>query len=149
MYQQFRSATQEDVDYILELEALPQSRFVHGNDRAGHVANLNDSTMQYFIAEDINANRLGFALLHEEEDGTLEWRRIIIEATGGGIGRAFMVALIKRFDANSVPKIWLDVYEQNIKPQRLYQSLGFVVTKRIPYEGEPKGTLVIMERAHP
>lgn len=149
MYQQFRPATPEDIDYILELEALPQSHFVHGNDRATHTANLNNSAMFYFIAEDTAASRLGFAILRKEDDGNMEWRRIIIGSTGGGMGRAFMNDLLAHLDKMGTPKIWLDVYEENTKPQQLYKSLGFVETRRVPYGGEPKGTLVIMERARP
>ena len=148
-YSHFRNASHGDIDYIVKLEALPQSRYVHGNDRATHVANLNDNSMHYFIAEDTNGIALGFALLHEETSGVFEWRRVIIEAMGGGIGRAFMTGLLDHFDKQATSKIWLDVYADNTGPQHLYKSLGFIETRRIPYEGEPKGTLVIMERTHP
>lgn len=146
-FQTIRTASHDDIPYIMALEAMPENTYVHGYDAAKHHENLDKTDAHYFIAEDATGSRLGFAILFDDAHNQLEWRRIIVAEPGNGVGKAFMAAILAHFDAASQKTIWLDVYENNTRAQHVYRTLGFQEIRRKTYSGDPPGVLIIMERA--
>lgn len=145
-FQSLRKATLSDVPYIIELEARPENTYVHAYDETTHIAHLNDSEAYYFIGESADAERLGYAILFENDTGVIEWRRIIVGQPGKGAGTAFMQAVIDHFIALNRTKIWLDVYPENTRARRVYGKLGFVEVGEAPNPKNPSRRLIIMER---
>jgi len=148
-FHDIRPACENDIFFIHALEMDPANIFVHSWDEATHHANLLDPKHHYFIAEDIEKTSLGYAILIEDEAGSIEWKRIIVARRGNGIGSSFMEAILRHFShKNKTRKIWLDVYAQNDRARHVYQNLGFVETgedlKKVPGE-----RLVIMEYHQP
>ena len=141
-----RKATQNDIPFILALEAEPKNKYVHAYSEREHADNLANPEAHYFIAEDSAANPLGFAILFDNEPGRIEWRRIIVKSPGGGVGKQFMTAVIDYFQKQGAQSIWLDVYENNARARHVYRSLGFQETNKTSLQGKPGTTLVIMEK---
>lgn len=144
-FEQLRKATPDDLHFILALEANPANEYVHSYSEAQHSANLEKSTVHYFIAEDEIGEPLGFAILFDDGPGRIEWRRIIVDAPGKGVGQKFMRAVIDYFRESGAKSIWLDVYEINTRARHVYRALGFKETGQRPLAGNPNITLIIME----
>ena len=148
-FHSIRKATRDDVFFIRALEMDPANVFVHSWDKDAHIANLADPKFHYLIAEDIEREKLGYAILVDNEPGRVEWRRIIVARRGDGIGKAFMQAVLDYFFVSKKADcIWLDVYEKNDRARHVYGKLGFVETGEdlISVPGE---RLVLMERRPP
>jgi len=148
-FHKIRYAREEDIFFIYALELDPANIFVESWPEATHLANLHDPSYHYLIAENIEGTSLGYAILHDDEPGRVEWRRIIVARRGDGIGSAFMAAVLKHFfSEKNANNIWLDVYEQNDRARHVYEKLGFTETgedlKKIPGE-----RLLIMEHSRP
>lgn len=140
-----RKATPDDIFFIRALEMDPANVFVHSWNNEAHLANLADPKFHYLIAENIEGQRLGYAILLDNEPGRVEWRRIIVARRGGGIGKAFMQAVLEYFFVTQKAEcIWLDVYEKNDRARHVYGKLGFIETGEdlISVPGE---RLVLME----
>jgi ribosomal protein S18 acetylase RimI-like enzyme len=73
----------------------------------------------------------GFYWIEERED-TLHLHGLILkkEFQGQGIGTAALTMLSERF-ANKMDKIELGVYQANIGAIRLYEKLGFQITRNL------------------
>lgn len=144
-----RPATERDIPFILACEASPASAFVQGNDEATHQANLADSAFTYLIAEGECAEALGYAMLVTSDADRAEWRRIIVDKPGKGIGKIFMRSVINKMFANGTSAIWLDVFEDNERARHVYKSLGFLETHLEPAPNNPERNLVFMELKRP
>lgn len=144
-FHRLRKATPADLAFIVAVEANPEHTYVHSYSKQQHAANLAKSAAHYFIAESKAGEPLGFAILFDNCPGRIEWRRIIVDAPGRGVGKAFMRAVIEHFREMGAQSIWLDVYEVNARARHVYSALGFAETGRKPYEANPDVTLVIME----
>lgn len=144
-FHKLRKATPADIDFILKLEAKPENTYVHANTRAEHESQFQQAAFHYFLAENHDQTPLGFAMLVAESDLRIEWRRIIIDQPGGGIGSAFMKAVIAHFEQSNFQKIWLDVYEENDHARHVYRSLGFEEIRKRPLKNNPTVMQWVME----
>jgi len=73
---------------------------------------------------------LGFIILAgvENTNLSLEFRRIVIQSKGRGFGRQCL-QLIKEYCFKNIKfhRLWLDVFEDNLRALNLYKSEGFQV----------------------
>lgn len=145
-YQGFRKANVDDLSWIAGLEGLPENQFVAGEPLEAHEAHFKDNAFEYLIAEDDKGERAGYAQMVDSPNDRIEWRRIIIDCKGKGIGKAFMRDVIRHYRDNTQRlSIWLDVYADNARARHLYITLGFQETGEKPSPLFPGKMLVDME----
>lgn len=129
-----RRATPEDFAFIRRLAQRPENApFISDEDEAGLAAYLADRAACLLIWQE-DGRPAGFALFCEIGDpsGRVELRRLALDATGGGRGRALMAALIAYgFDVLGARRIWLDASGENLRAQHLYQAVGFTLEGRL------------------
>lgn len=73
-------------------------------------------------------DKVGFILLgNDEQNRSLEFRRMVVNPKGKGIGRQCL-QLVKKycFECLNYHRLWLDVFEFNHRAIHLYKSEGFV-----------------------
>jgi RimJ/RimL family protein N-acetyltransferase len=124
-----RAATAEDIPFIFETEHSPEFRECIGRwTRDEHEAAMRDPDTRYFIAIDDAGNSLGYVILCglQSENHNIELKRIVIRAPGRGYGKQILQLLLgKVFGEFGAHRLWLDVFEFNLRAQHVYRSLGF------------------------
>ncbi len=92
----------------------------------------------------------GFIILAglENQNLSLEFRRIVILSKGQGLGRQSL-QLVKQFCFNTLKfhRLWLDVFEDNQRAIHIYKSEGFKEEGRlrdIIKQGETYRTLIVL-----
>ena len=125
-----RAAAIDEVDYIYELEAMPEnSQYVVAYSRERHLQIIGNPDEELLIIIDIsNGQPLGFVILAglTNPNLSLEFRRLVIGDKGKGIGRQAVKLVIRYcFETLRFHRLWLDVYEDNLRGIHLYQSIGF------------------------
>jgi RimJ/RimL family protein N-acetyltransferase len=127
-----RETTKDALDYVRTLELNPQnSRFIRQWSLERHLQSIGDQNEAHFLALDESAKTpRGFAILIglQDEDDSLQLKRLVIETKGRGYGRQAMRA-IKQFAFHEVRchRLWLDVLDGNDRARGLYESAGFRV----------------------
>jgi diamine N-acetyltransferase len=125
-----KPASLDDVDYIYELETRPEnSRFVMAYSRERHMQVIENVDEELLIIEDkVSGASFGFVILAglTNPNLSLELRRLVIAEKGKGLGRQVANLIIEYcFKKLKFHRLWLDVYEDNLRAIHLYQSLGF------------------------
>ena len=136
-------AAAEDAAAISELECRPENRpFVRGHSEAEHRARMADPSVRYLRTEDDAGAFAGFALVTElgGSDRSARLLRIVMDRPGSGLGRPAMRAICDLvFDAWGIERLWLDVFEDNARARRLYESLGFRATGHTHHPSHARG----------
>lgn len=129
-----RPATAADFGFIRSLAGRPDyAPFISDDDESRLAAHLADPSSRLLIWED-GGTPAGFALFCEIGDpsGRVELRRLALDRTGGGRGRALMAALVAYgFNDLGARKIWLDASGENARAQHLYEAMGFTLEGRL------------------
>jgi len=124
-----RTARAADFAFIHMIAArVPNRAFIDDVPDSELADNLADPTMDLVIWEHGGAPA-GFALFCEigNASGRVELRRLGLDQTGAGLGKAFLRALIDHgFDGLKGARIWLDVVHDNPRAQATYQRAGFM-----------------------
>jgi SAM-dependent methyltransferase/ribosomal protein S18 acetylase RimI-like enzyme len=120
-------ATPDDARAFADMEqAADTGRYIMGYSHDEHVRRLADPSLIYLRI--VDAGQLaGFFILALDPDGaSVEFRRIVVTARGRGIGQAairrmelFCQAVLGR------SRIWLDVFEDNLRGRHIYEKLGY------------------------
>ena len=135
-------ARPEDARVIAELECRPEySPFVRGHSEAEHRSRMADPDVRYLRIEDAAGGFIGFALLTglSEGAGDIRLLRIVMDAPGRGLGRHATRAICALvFDGWGAARLWLDVFEDNARARRVYESLGFRATGHSYPPGRPR-----------
>jgi len=122
-----RAASQRDLDAIMAIERLPgYEKLVGRSSRAEHEAMLAGPRHAYFVGEREAVE--AFAILRDLDDrhGNLYLQRIAVAQLGRGVGAAFLRLVIDWAFAHTVAhRFHLDCFDDNLRAQRLYASLGF------------------------
>ena len=118
-----------DIDTIIEFENLNKP-FVHQYPREKHITLLRDNDCLHLSIKRLDNDKLIghmiiFGLCNHNE--VLEFRRITINEKGLGFGRE-AIKLIKQlcFKKLKFHRLWLDVYDDNLRAIKLYESEGFI-----------------------
>lgn len=129
-----RPATAADFPFIHGLAGRPDhAPFITDEDDAALAAYLADPGARLLIWE-IGGVAAGLALFCEigEPSGAVELRRLALDTTGGGQGRAFLRALLDYgFGTLGAQRVWLDASSENARAQALYQRTGFTLEGRM------------------
>ena len=127
-----RRATPADVPAIVALEGNPVARqFVGQWSEDRHRATLSGGDARYYINETDGAIDAYVILRGLSEDSrSIELKRIVVGAPGRGLGRRLLMEILRiTFGELGAHRVFLDVFEDNVRARRVYESLGFV------YEG--------------
>ncbi len=127
-----RPTMQSDLEYVLSLEQdkanLP---FITPWERTQHEAAIRFPDFRHFIVEHgDDLASAGFLILIgcKSPHQSLELKRMVVQAKGGGVGRAALRFAKKvAFDDLGAHRFWLDVKTHNTRAKALYDSEGFVV----------------------
>ena len=118
-----------DIDTIIEFENLNQP-FVHQYSRKKHITLLRDNDCLHLSIKRLDNDKfighmIIFGLCNHNE--VLEFRRITINEKGLGFGRE-AIKLIKQlcFEKLKFHRLWFDVYDDNLRAIKLYESEGFI-----------------------
>jgi RimJ/RimL family protein N-acetyltransferase len=135
-------ATPEDARAIAEFECQPENRpFVRGHSEAEHRTRMADPDVRYLRIEDAAGAFVGFALLagFQEGAGGVRLLRIVMDTPGRGLGRQAMLAICALvFDEWGAERLWLDVFEDNARARRVYESIGLRATGHCYAPGRPR-----------
>ncbi|KLV05243.1 histone acetyltransferase [Photobacterium aquae] len=86
----------------------------------------------------------GFMILHQENDQVVEFRRIVISATGYGLGQLAIKAMEQYcFQYLDCSRVWLDVFESNLRGLHIYKKLGYKIFQNTRHNGVQ---LLMMEK---
>jgi len=133
-----RPATTADIPDIVALERLPASaQFVGQWSEDRHRATLASPDARYYVsdaessdASPSNASKLrAFAILRglAETSRAIELKRLVVHPPGQGLGKQILAELIHiAFDELHAHRFFLDVFDDNVRARRLYESFGFV-----------------------
>ncbi|KQT11142.1 GNAT family N-acetyltransferase [Ramlibacter sp. Leaf400] len=127
-----RPTMQSDLEYVLSIESDPVNLpFITPWERTQHEAAIRFPDFRHFIIEGGEGlASVGFLILIgcRSPHQSLELKRMVVQAKGGGFGRAALrVAKKVAFDDLGAHRFWLDVKTHNTRAKALYDGEGFVV----------------------
>ena len=119
----------EDIGQIIEFEKS-NNQFIGSYSKEHHARLVNDQNCLHLSVRTLRDDQLvGHVILLGlmSEHKVLEFKRIAISAKGKGYGRQ-TIQLIKKicFELLKFHRLWLDVFDDNSRAFRLYESEGFV-----------------------
>ncbi len=122
-----RATTPADLDFVLALENAAGNRpFISPWPEERHRAAVSDPDCFHAIIQ--GADRVGYLILlgRTSPNRAIEFRRIVVDDKGKGVGRA-AVRLVKKkaFEEWQAHRLWLDVKTFNDRARALYRSEGF------------------------
>ena len=112
------------------------SNYVSGYSEKRHKKEMNCNTVQY-LSVFVGDVLCGFIILAYESDTlSVEFRRIVISSKGKGFGQR-AIYLMEDFCKShyDMKRIWLDVYEDNLRAQHVYIKCGYLQFGVEEYKG--------------
>ncbi|WP_371805589.1 GNAT family N-acetyltransferase [Candidatus Lokiarchaeum ossiferum] len=135
----FRPATQEDLNFICEVELIPENSVFVGHDSLEkHRSCLSDPDCRYWIAEiqevkqmtpNAAKHKVGFGILKGNTNPykCMELYRIALNAHSRGYGSQFLHFLQNfTFQECRFHRLWLDVLTTNARAIHVYEKHGFI-----------------------
>jgi diamine N-acetyltransferase len=128
-----KTAASSHIDFILSQEAREEfSSFILSWSRDKHLQNLQNPDQHYLVIKldgDAATEAIaGYAILSglQSPHRSIELTRIVIAEPGKGLGKAALKLIQKRvFEEYQAHRLWLDVFEDNHRARRVYESVGF------------------------
>jgi diamine N-acetyltransferase len=124
-----RAATPADIPFIIVTEHSPDLReFTGAWTSEEHAAAMSDPNTHYLIALDDSGNAIGYIILRglRSEHRGIELQRIVMTSPGRGHGKEVLRLLLNKvFNEFGAHRLWLDVFETNLRAQHVYRSVGF------------------------
>ena len=128
----FRRTTEADLELVMMMEGddnnAPYIRLWSIEQHRYAIADKNIAHLTVLSVPD--SEILGYIILVglENSDRSIEFKRIVINNKGVGLGRA-SVRLVKKFAFKNLGahRLWLEVMEHNHRALELYESEGFIV----------------------
>lgn len=127
----FRQATEDDLDYIMEVEGRDENMcFIIPDTLSMHASTIKTpDTVHLIIEEKETGEAVGFLMIcglmspHKE----IEWRRIILDKKGEGYGQETLYLLAAwSFDDLGFHRAWLDCKDYNERALHVYEKAGLV-----------------------
>jgi diamine N-acetyltransferase len=125
-----RPATAADIPAIRAIAQLPQhALLITDEDETALVGYLVNPHARLFMVEIGLDQAAGFALFCalNNRAGSIELRRLALRETDTGRGRAFVQMLTDTaFEHFGAARVWLDTGIDNLRAQKIYESLGYL-----------------------
>jgi len=133
---ELRKSVPDEIKAILELESEEDvSAYIVRYTAEMHFEEMRKDDVVYLS---IYARKIfsGFIILLVEDGGSIEFRRIAVRKRGDGIGQAALNMMEKycREELNS-KRVWLDVFQSNVRAQHIYTKMGFTQNGTGSYNG--------------
>jgi RimJ/RimL family protein N-acetyltransferase len=126
---QLRPATPQDIPAIADLERIPEYHSFVGNwSLEEHHEKMTGLDCRYLIAEPESGEMAGFAILRglASHHHSIRLQRIVVAQPEQGVGRFMLSGILDYvFGQLKAHRLWLDVFETNLRAQHVYESLGF------------------------
>jgi diamine N-acetyltransferase len=148
-------ATQADIAWIVGQERRSDhAAFIHRWPQQQHEQNLTDPDKLYLIARDDAGERQAFVILAglASKARKFELVRMAVVRPGTGIGKPLLMSVMAMaFGELGANRLWLDVFDDNVRARRLYEAVGFRKQEgpgqiALKADGQ-RGSLVIMSIA--
>lgn len=123
-----KTASKDITDIVLMEGDKDNTEFIFPNSNAEHLNLICDTNIEHLTLKLGNKKIIGFAILAgiENNNKSIEFRRIVINEKGKGFGRMAIKELKKYcFEKLNCHRLWLDVLETNERAKYLYRSEGF------------------------
>jgi len=124
-----RPAIEDDIPALLALERLAEAqRYVGQWSEERHRTTLRGGDARYYVSEDPGGTLSCYAILRglAEDSGSIELKRIVVAEPGQGLGRRILAEILRIvFDELRAHRLFLDVYDDNLRAQHVYRGLGF------------------------
>jgi diamine N-acetyltransferase len=147
---EIRSAQPSDLPFILTLERSNADLGLVGSDSAElHARRMESTDASYFVIEHAG-QAAGYVVLCglDSESRNLELKRVVVSTPGEGIGRqALRQVMARAFNQLTAHRLWLDVYDDNVRARKAYKALGFVeegIQRECVRQGSRFRSLVLM-----
>lgn len=143
-----------DIENIIKMERDADNvPFIRQWSADKHYAAIGDANIAHLVIETSNEKRIiGYAILIglENQDKSVEFKRLVINEKGKGYGRKAM-RMIKKyaFENLKVHRLWLEVLENNSRAFQLYKSEGFIIEgthRESMRQGEKFLSLIVMSQ---
>jgi len=125
----FRKAVPADMDYIMEVEYLPENaKYVIPYTREVHLATLDTTGAVHLIIETLDGSPVGFLMIAglDNPSKEIEFTRIILAVKGQGYGQETLSMLKSwAFDDLKFHRAWLDCKDHNTRALHVYEKAGF------------------------
>ena len=132
-----RETFEDEVPSLCKLDQQPHAcDYIIATPESTHRGNLADKSIIYLTIVDQNEEMAGYFILVREPEHSIEFRRILIEASRRGIGQT-AITLMEDYCWNELDasRIWLDVFEDNSRGIHIYEKMGYRYFRTVWYEG--------------
>ncbi len=124
-----KQTIKSDLGEILKMEQdVSNVEFIIPYDLIEHQKVMNEKSEEHLSIFDENSRLVGFILLAElySDNNSIEFKRIVVSDKGKGYGsKAIQLIQKKSFGEYNCNRLWLDVFEFNLKAIHVYEKLGF------------------------
>lgn len=145
-----RSAQPSDLPFILTLErSFADLGLVSSESAEVHASRMASTDASYFVVEH-EGQAAGYVLLCglDSNNRSIELKRIVVSTPGEGIGREALRQVMARvFNRLTAHRLWLDVFDDNVRARKTYKALGFVeegTLRECVWQGGRFRSLVLM-----
>ncbi|WP_433924925.1 GNAT family N-acetyltransferase [Vreelandella sp. 21] len=109
------------------------SSFIIPYTKERHFEEMNNDSVVYLSIYE-NDTFSGFIILSIENETKIEFSRIVVDRKGKGIGQA-AISMMEEYCRKELrgERIWLDVFESNVRGQHIYRKMGFTETGTSSY----------------
>jgi diamine N-acetyltransferase len=121
-----RPTCADELALLVELENAPGTReFITPNTPEVHRANLARDEFVYLSILEPDAV-VGVIILHlDAEPHSVEFRRIVVRDKDRGVGQQAIRAMEAWCRGLGRSRVWLDVFETNLRARHVYEKLGY------------------------
>jgi diamine N-acetyltransferase len=139
-----RAALPGEIPEIVGIEQIPEYRsYIGAWSAEEHLRAMADPDNEYFVACSEGGAVDGFAILQgiESEHHSVHLKRIAVRTPNRGCGKVLLeYAMSRAFLHHRAHRLWLDVFETNMRARSIYESYGFrhdgVLREAILRDGE-------------
>jgi len=123
---ELRESEPNEVQKFVELESAEDaSKYVISYSADRHLDEMSKDHTLYLSIYNGRAFS-GFIILALDGTGSVEFRRIVVASKGKGIGQA-AINKVEEYCMTALKRnrVWLDVFESNLRGQHIYKKLGY------------------------
>jgi len=120
----------QDIPFVVKIEREQENAMYVGQWSFNqHEEALNDADILHLLIKNSDEQNVGFAIIKgmTNQNDSIELMRIVIASKGSGYGKSAL-SLIKKwcFEIKKAHRLWLDVRENNVRAQHVYETQGFI-----------------------
>ena len=119
----------QDIPLVIDAEGEKENaRYICQWSFEQHMDALDNPDILHLIVKNIDGKYIGYVIIKgmTNQNNSIELMRIVITNKGSGYGKS-VISLIKKwcFEEQQAHRLWLDVQEDNVRAQHIYEGQGF------------------------